>query len=153
MIVSGNCFADDRSIIKINFEWYLKNTDQIESVLINGSEFEAVPVVNTLCEIWKYRDGAIGSEVAPGIALAFIHRPHLTFAWFKREPVQFDAWIERLPYALLTDYTGNRSQELSDLKMELLEALEKYLEEKNDDTPKARELIAKLEATEISSIK
>lgn len=153
MIFSSTCFAADENIISTNFEWYLKNTEQIESVLKNGSEFEAVPVVNTLCEIWKYRDGAIGSEVAPSIALAFIHRPHLTFAWFQREPVQFDAWIEGLPYALLTDYTGKRSQELFNLKMELLKALEKYLNEKNGDTRKARELLAKLEATEIRSIK
>ena len=87
------------------------------------------------------------------IAIAFTRRPDLTFAWFKREPAQFDAWIERLPYALLTDYSGKRSQEISNLKMELTAALKKYLNEKHGDSTNNRKLIAKLEATEIRSIK
>lgn len=152
LLFSNTGLADGEKINSITSNWYLKNTSQIEAVLVRGSDFEAVPVVSTLCEIWKYRDGSIGAEVSPSIALAFIHRPNLTFAWFKREPAQFDAWVEELPYVLLTDYTGKQNQELAKLKLELLTSLKNYLNEKHGDTSETRKLISKLEATGIRTI-
>ena len=77
------------------------------------------------------------------IALSFIHRPHLTFSWFSKEPDQFNSWISRMPYTLFTDHIGNQSQKLNNLKTEMIKALKRYLNVPNENISNVRKFINK----------
>lgn len=143
-----------KSLTEANLDWYESNSSKVGSLLLNGECFEVIPLVNTLGEIWQFRDGAVGGEIAPVIAQSFIHRPHITFLWFDKHPKAFEGWIVELPEALLTDYDGSYADKLKALKEELLVALNSYLSSSNTNKLEslARKFISKLEATDVEVI-
>jgi len=94
---------------------------EIMSKLDNISD--PVNYVNTLWYIWTNRDCAIGSEISIYIAQSILKYPNLIFYKFKNNPVNFNDWVERLPYELFTDYNGSRIPELQKLKQDLIHEL------------------------------
>ncbi|WP_428241563.1 hypothetical protein [Gynuella sp.] len=140
-----------KSLTNANLDWYKSNVLDVKNLLLNRKCSEAVPFVNTLGEIWQFRDGAIGTEISPMIAQSFISCPHLTFLWFDKHPKAFDDWVASLPTTLLTDYDGSYTDELSILKKELLVSLKSYLKLNNYENIEllAHDLVNKLETTEV----
>ena len=134
-----------------NFNWHQANSDYIENSLKEGRSDSLLPVINMLGTIWQYRDGAIGSQVTPSIAMAIIYQPEEMFTWFEKHPQAYVDWLSELPSNLLTDYEGNRTIELSKLKDTLVNSLRAY-----EPTPNllglTNRLITKLEKTEIRVI-
>lgn len=113
-------------------EWYSANYDEVLTTLEQDSSFTVLPVVNTVCEIWSRRDGAMGSEVAPAVARALIHHSTLTLRWFRDHPSDFQAWLDRMPYDLLTDYSDEQSEEMEVLRLQLANTLSEYATEERD---------------------
>jgi hypothetical protein len=143
--------ANYKSLTQANLDWYESNIDNINRLLRAGEPFEVIPVINTLGEIWEFRDGAVGAEIATMIAQSFIYHTHLTFLWFEKHPKAFDGWIDELPEALLTDYDGSESTRLKALKTELLASLNYYLSSSitNRTDALANRFLIKLKTTEI----
>ena len=128
----ANCYANSSNstnLTKVNFDWYIRNSNNINQVLREGSLDEFLPVINMLGLIWKHQDGAIGVEVSPKIAEAFINKPELMFCWFKKNPDDFRYFIERLPFDLFTDYSGERMLEVQCLRSRLIQSLTKFLKD------------------------
>ena len=129
-------------------DWYLANYDEVIGTLERDTSFAVLPVINAVCEIWARRDGAIGAEVAPAVARALIHHPRLTLSWFRDHPADFEAWLDRMPYALLTDYSGEQHAELEALRLRLVESLGAFAAvTDNADLAPMAEAIAQLAAT------
>ncbi len=143
------------NITAAGYEWLYKNHAYAAKILKDGPREALLPVINMLGFIWQHRDGAMGTEVAGSIALAFIHHPALMFAWFEKHPVQYDDWLLRLPYVLLTAYaddgSGSEVAKLNELKEELLEALKDY-EADSQASDLAGRLIFKLEKTGVRAV-
>lgn len=143
-----------KSLTEANLYWYESNIAEINDLLLSSKSIEVIPIINTIGEIWQFRDGAIGSEIAPVIAQSFIYHPHVTFLWFNKHSKAFDDWITELPEALLTDYDGSYADRLKAVKKDLLVTLNSYLASSNSDKLEslANKFISKLEATEVKII-
>jgi predicted PurR-regulated permease PerM len=144
------------SLVTVNYQWYLNNYDSVQETIQKGDEREVVPIINTIGAIWRDRDGAIFIEVAPAIAQALLYVPKWMLLWFQANQTQFDAWIETLPYALLTDYVGQTDSvaKLKQLRQRLISALSGYSGTEIDRNLKAMadRLIERLQTTEVRAI-
>ena len=148
------CLSEGQTITSQNFNWYINNHELVRIKIKSGSNFEVVPIINTICTIWKYRDGGIGAEISPAIADALIHQPQLTLSWFEQNPAEYESWLNRLPYSLLTDYSGDREKEIEKQRVELISSLYKYIEDTDNDRHSvlAHKLIEKLESSKVRTI-
>jgi len=72
--------------------------------------------------------------VAPAIARALINQPSLTLHWFEDHPVDFEAWLDRMPYDLLTDYSGEWANELDSLRIALVSSLSEFALQTEDES-------------------
>lgn len=132
LVAAAPVFAQDQPFWASRVEWYLANYDEVVGTLERDSGFAVLPVVNAVCEIWGRRDGSIGAEVAPAVARALIHHPALTLGWFRDRPEDFEAWMDLMPDVLLTDYSGNQSEELEAFRLQLVSALRAYSATEDD---------------------
>jgi len=138
-----------------NYEWYLKHYKYVNSVLESDNAKEVIPIINTLGTIWKFRDGAIGSEISGAIAKAMIHHPKYMFGWFISHPVQLDKWIERIPYDLLTNYASvGHSAKLKTIKKNMERSLPDYIQSENNSKLKnaAIKVLSRVKSTEVREI-
>lgn len=117
--------AQTTNLTQLNYEWYHSNWEKIGDLTVNGSDNDLVPIVNTIGLMWKYRDGAVSSAIAPAISRLFIYHPRITFIWFLKHPDEFKSLVGELPGDL---FVGEPDQE-GDLllrKEELLKSLASY---------------------------
>jgi len=118
--------AQGPALVEANFEWLVNNYHEITNVLKTGTTEEAVPLINTLGNIWRFKDGAIGIEVSDLIALSLIHHTKLTLSWFQKHPKAYSSWLNEMPNVLFTDYAGGKVDELYKTKESLLIILSNY---------------------------
>ena len=131
-------FTDDLTIVERNLNWYEENYKLIHEKLKNGSEQEAEPILKAILDLWKHRDGAIGLEISSAMAEAFIHHPDLTFSWFAANRSDFDEWVERVPYCLLTNYSDRENhQKLEKLRKRLSQAMKLFYEKTDNESYRA----------------
>ena len=119
-VLAADVCAQSISVHEDRLNWYSSNHDEIQTALTQENELVATPLVHLVCAMWEAREGAGGSEVAPAIARAMIYHPDLTLRWFREYREVFEAWIDRLPFDLLTDYSGEMSSELESLRSALV---------------------------------
>ncbi|MDH5178056.1 MAG: hypothetical protein OEZ39_16250 [Gammaproteobacteria bacterium] len=134
LLISFSSSAGNQ-LTKQNYEWYIKNYKYVNEVIESENIKEIVPVINTLGVMWHHKDGAIGKEISGAIAKAMIYHPKLIFSWFSKHPEQLNKWVEKIPYDLLTDYSGTekRVKELNNLRTNLLVKLPNYIETERDN--------------------
>ncbi len=126
MLFSPLVSAQGPLLIEANFEWLLNNYHEIANALQSGTTEEVVPLINTLGNIWRFKDGAIGIEVSDLIALSLIHHTKLTLSWFQKHPKAYSSWLNEMPHVLFTDYVGGKVDELYKIKENLLISLSSY---------------------------
>ncbi len=126
LLVFCSVKVNSSELVKENFEWYQSNLEYIEGKITHVDDETLLPIINILGLIWQYRDGVIGAEVAPTIALALIYQPDEMLSWFKMHPIQFNEWLANLPSVLLTDYDGSYEDDIQQLKFQLIKSLEEY---------------------------
>ena len=145
--------VSNTSIAGSSSEWYFENYEKIEDALSGDSNFLVIPIVTTLGDIWRHKDGAIGAEVAPMIAKALINKPKEMLSWFSHNPKELESFINELPNALLTEYSGKESgmKELIELKQELELSMKLFVgHPKNKDI--AKKILNKVKSSEIRTI-
>lgn len=111
-----------------NLSWLHEN---YKSILIEVSKTNSphqLPIINTIGEVWKRRDGGTSGEVSPLIATALINAPSLMLSVFEENPDSFKKWLNELESPLFTDFTGEGYEELTALHKELLEAMTIYIQ-------------------------
>lgn len=96
---SESALAEYKSLSDVNTKWFDENYTSINECLKSGCEKQIVPIINTLGTIWISRDGAIGFEVFPSMALALSYRTELMLIWFNQHPDEFSKWVENRWYA------------------------------------------------------
>ena len=123
--------ADGYSDVEHNLDWYVDNHKSIHKQLRNGSDDEVAPIIEVILDLWKHRDGAIGSEISPAMAEALIHHPELTFSWFAENKGDFDEWVRRIPYDLLTNYSSSEKiyKEIILTRERLIDAMKTFSRE------------------------
>ena len=140
----------------MNYEWCLKNRIEIDEVLKNGTDYDAIPIINTLGLIWKHRDGEIWIGVAPRISSALLYKPRLMFLWFSKYEEEYSSWLKEMPTALFTAWSGEISDvvRLENLRAKMIECLKSYQKsETNEDLrQKCLALIKVLQTTKVRKI-
>ena len=109
-----------------NLTWLHENYQSILVEVSKENSLHKLPIINTLGEIWKRRDGGTSGEVSPLIAKALISSPSLMLSVFEEEPDSFKEWLNELESPLFTDFTGEEHEELTALHKELLAAMTSY---------------------------
>ena len=139
VLAASNFSLAGTQLTNQNFDWYSENREYIRDLIKSGNVRELVPVINTIGTIWKYRDGAIGSEVSEGVAEAMIYQPKLIFTWFNKHPEQLIQWNKRMQPDLFTDYAGSQAivKRMNSIKDLLNSELFKFI-----STEKDRKLVA-----------
>ena len=135
-------FESNKDILRdtevLNLNWYEENYKMIHEKLKNGSEQEAEPILKAILDLWKHRDGLIGLEISSAMAEACIHHPDLTFSWFAANRSDFDEWVERVPYCLLTNYSDRENhQKLEKLRKRLSQAMKLFSEKTDNESYRA----------------
>lgn len=126
LFLASSAFAASKNeIVNVNLEWFAKNNAYIE-IALQDNERQAVPVVNTLGQIWLHKDGAVASEVAPFIAKALMLQPTLMLSWFQTYPNTLVEFNEGMQYHLYTDYTGTKQQKIEDFKKVFESSLQSF---------------------------
>jgi hypothetical protein len=145
-----------RSLTDMNFEWYLKNTERIGQILVSGTDEDAVPIINTLCLIWKHRDGSIWIEVSPALGKALIYKTRLVLLWFSQYPEEYSSWLNKMPTALFTAWSGENADvvRLEKLRVKMIENLKTYQKSETDKDlrQKCLALIEVLQKTKVGKI-
>jgi hypothetical protein len=146
--------ASGSELVESNFHWYQNNYEHIHSVLAGSNMREVIPIINTVGTIWEFHDGAIRNEVSPALALAFTHHPRQMLGWFQEHPTEFEQWLEKFPYTLLTDYSGGKTAELEAVKIALISSLSAFIKSKEDPSliKMAKNLNSKLLATQVREV-
>jgi hypothetical protein len=150
-------FASDyRDLTHMNYEWYINNYKKIDQIIVSGTNDEAIPVINVLGLIWKNRDGGIWIEVAPAIGGAILHKTKLMLLWFAGYPEEYSSWLDKMPRALFTAWSGKESDvvRLETLRTKMIEHLKTYQNsEANEDLrQKSLALIEVLQKTKVRKI-
>ncbi|MCS0449420.1 hypothetical protein [Vibrio diabolicus] len=79
-----------------------------------------VPALFSLVEIWKRRDGAISGEVSPLLLVALKIEPQNTLLLLPENPESFNKWLNELEGMVFTDHTGDESNQLEKLRVDVL---------------------------------
>ena len=132
----SNAFARGSEWLESNAEWFKTNHEYVYLTIRDGNQRELIPIISTLGMLWGNADGAIGSEVAPAIAAAMIHRPKSMLSWFEKNPNGFDRWLSQAQYDVFTDYSDSGVERLEQVRVALLASLKKYREEEQAPTLK-----------------
>lgn len=129
------------------YQWMMENQSYIEETLKSKDKGKVFPIIITIGEMYKSRDGSKLFEMAPLIALALREQPEHMLTWFSWYPSEFNSWNKNLPAALLTDILGNS-------KLELEERKQNFEKKSNDEVLKrlARTLINTLKNNDIRVI-
>jgi hypothetical protein len=140
----------------MNYDWYINNYKKIDQIIVSGTNDEAIPVINILGLIWKNRDGAIWIEVAPAIGGAILYKTKLMLLWFAGYPEEYSSWLDKMPRALFTAWSGKESDvvRLETLRTKMIEHLKTYQDsEANEDLrQKNLALIEVLQKTKVRKI-
>ena len=151
-------FSSDQSknLVEVHYDWCLENDIQIDEILKNGTDDDAIPIINTLGLIWKHRDGEIWIGVAPRISSAFLYKPRLMFLWFSKHEKEYSSWLKEMPTALFTAWSGENSDvvRLEKLRVKMIENLKIYQKsESNEDLRQnCLALIEVLQKTKVDKI-
>lgn len=133
-----------------NLLWFHRNYDHIMVTINSGKNVSLVPIVNTIGQIWKKRDGGISGEVSPVIATLLIQEPDLMLSVFEENSEHFSKWLDELQSPLFTDFTGSDYENLVVLHRELLNAMIEY--SKSGDSrlvPFSKRLVEKLRTIDV----
>ncbi|YCO04928.1 hypothetical protein ACB087_15665 [Vibrio sp. VNB-15] len=76
--------------------WIVENYQTIELNLEKKEYSEIVPIVFSLVEIWKRRNGAISGEVSPLLLIALKVEPQNTLLLLSEKPEPFNKWLNEL---------------------------------------------------------
>lgn len=138
--------------IKVDYEWYISNSSRIENT-IKDINVNSEHMIDTLVNIWKNRDGAIGLEVSEYIVLGLIHKPNETLKVFASYPKSFKDWVNDIPENVLTDY-GKGSGSIKNERELIICSLNKYKVSKKENRYKkmADKIIHKLNNTKLRVI-
>lgn len=135
---------------EINLAWFHENHEYISIAIDSGEFTPLVPIVNTIGEIWKKRDGGISGEVSPVIAKLLVKEPELMLSVFEANPEHFSRWLNELQSPLFTDFTGNEYESLVTLHHDLLGMMLKYSKDGNPRlVPFSRRLVEKLKVIDV----
>ncbi|WP_253652136.1 MULTISPECIES: hypothetical protein [unclassified Vibrio] len=85
-----------------------------------------VPALFSLVEIWKRRDGAISGEVSPLLLVALKIEPQNTLLLLPENPESFNKWLNELEGMVFTDHTGDESNQLEKLRVDVLATMKSY---------------------------
>ena len=138
-------------LVTLNAKWLHQNESIIAQNLQTRTDVAAMPIINTLGEIWQNRDGALGSEVSPQIANALIYKANNMLAWFQKHPEALKSWAQEIPYSLLTNYSGEPeySAYLKQLKAQLTSSMSSYNGLFNAEASYILSIISKAQVREI----
>ena len=141
-------------LVSLNLQWMYDNYEYALQVLKSSNEKEVIPVINIVGEIWKRRDGAVFIEVSDLIGYALLNHTDKILLWFKANPNDFEAWKEKMPIALFTDWSGEQFEELKILKKNLILVLDEFTLKSNSDelTDMANSLSVILKDSNVRSI-
>lgn len=133
-----------------NLTWLHENYRFIRVEVSKANSSHQLPIINTIGEIWKRRDGGTSGEVSPLIAKALISSPSLMLSVFEENPDSFKTWLNELESPLFTDFTGEGYDELIALHKELLEAMTIYTQTGDTRlTPFAEQLVDELKGISV----
>ncbi|WP_282249070.1 hypothetical protein [Vibrio campbellii] len=106
-----------------------------------------------MVEIWKRRDGAISGEVSPLLLVALKVEPQNTLLLLSESPESFDKWLNELEGMVFTDHTGNETNRLEKLRVDVLVSMKSYSRKQPDKLKSmADALIERLEVINVSVI-
>jgi len=81
-----------------------------------------------LWEAWVRRDGAISYEISEFFEAGLLHNPQIIIDMFITDNLQFEAWLDHLSSQIFTDFAGGQTNQLEQLKTDILDSLENYIE-------------------------
>ncbi|CAM4122955.1 PH domain-containing protein [Vibrio vulnificus] len=139
--------------VSLLHNWMIENYESIESNLDERDVSEIVPTIFSLVEIWKRRDGAISGEVSPLLLIALKVEPQKTLLLLSENPESFNKWLNELEGMVFTDHTGNDSDRLEQLRVDVLATMKSYSGKQSDKLESmADALIERLDAIRVRTI-
>jgi len=139
--------------VKLNHTWMNDNYQSIELQLQGGEDFLAIPLINTLVEIWLKRDGAISGEVSPLIVVALVNNAEPTLILLSEHPESFEKWLNELEGMVFTDHVGTESGKLKKLKYNAVESMRGYsVSGRPELVVYAEQLILRLESISVRAV-
>ena len=134
LLLSWPLCSYSANLTEMNFQWLMKNQTKVEKILSSDNPSDAIPVINTLGTLWKYKDGAIWVEVAPSIATALMFHNQSMLTWFSKHPQAWQEWLSDFPTALFTNWSGNSSEtkQLEALREQMLSHFKQYSQSGTD---------------------
>lgn len=139
---------------RINLDWYESNYIEVDEILEAEDSVLTIPTINTIGNIYKYRDGFVRSMITPSIIKAFFYHPRLMTAWFakRQNHEDFDAFINELQQAPFTNFMMKDEawMEVVGYRLKLIELLPSYIanEDNADLKDVAVQLLEKLTSIE-----
>lgn len=115
----------------LSFDWLMENYNDSISVLSGGKTGSPSEILRKAVDAWNNRDGAIGSEISRFFAEALIYKPEILIDELKAVD-DFDEWIDFMPRDILTDWRGNKEEELEELRKTIIESLQTYVEQEKN---------------------
>lgn len=137
----------------LSFDWLMENYNDSISVLRGRKRGSPSEILINAVDAWNNRDGAIGSEISRFFAEALIYKPEILIDALK-EVDDFDEWIDFMPGEILTDWRGNKEEELEDLRKSIIESLQTYVKHENNKKRLyiAEQILEGFKSSEISKI-
>lgn len=136
-----------------SFDWLMENYNASISILRAEKTGNQTEILQKAVDAWNNRDGAIGTEISSFFADALIYCPKKLIDELKAAN-DFDEWLEFNSRDILTDWRGNKEEELKELRTSIIESLQGYIEKEKDRKRVyiAEQILEGFKGSEISKI-
>lgn len=137
-----------------SFNWLMRNYEEALNILKHGDKADVNKVLNCLMDAWKNRDGAIGLEISVFFSQALLTQTDAIIALFQNRKQELASFLDRMPYDVFTNYTGDEKSRLSQLRDDLIQRLNAYENQTKDDENKriAQRIRKTMEETPVREI-